>query len=926
MARVEHLGWDQQPVDLAADWIVREYTDQLPDSWIALPGARSGRILTERLARRQSGPTRPARILTAGNLTDVLLEIERPMASRLARTLAWERALRDLSPKELSSILARVPDVDGPTAAWVRLAEKVRSLFGELAAEGLVFGDVADCERLSVLDGERSRWQALAKAQVAMLAHIRRAGLDDPHVARREAIEAGRLRENARVLLVGVVELNGLSKRLLALPGIETTALVFAPEDRADDFDDYGCLIPERVVARGLTSPMDCWTVVEDPEAQAQAAIDEIAKWNSEFAAEQITIGVANAEVTPYLKRRLHSLGVLARDAAGRSFSGSRPARLCAALATHLRDASFHSFSELVRHPDVGALLGFDDDQDPIGWLDKYQARHLPDRVDGKWVGESRERDRMTILHARIEEVMGLGQLTGVRALRQWAAVLREILLRVYAGPQYESDKSADDDGRRELTLACEALAEAIDELSALPELLEPELAFADAIDLALRSLSGRSLPPAGERKGEATIELLGWLELALDDAPALIVTGYEDGLVPETLGSDAFLPDSLRHSLGLADNRGRLARDLYLTDCLLQSRSKVHFITGRKSRSLDPQLPSRILFHGDAELVPQRVRQFIHAPQRSRPEHKDDIRPSRRLPMREGVAQGLPERFSATSFRTYIDSPYLFYLRHVLRVETLHDRHHEMDPLAFGILAHDALEAYGKSEEMQGCADEDQIRAYLQQSLERLAFRKLGKSSLPAAKLQVDQLAWRLDHFATDQAKRVADGWRIAHVEWSPKDGAVALDVDGRTEWISGRIDRIDYHQDGRWAIWDYKTSEKVKDPGKLHRNKKGVWLDLQLPLYRRLAAELGRAGLPELGWISISGERKSQSFHAVNNWAEADFESAEDEARAIIRKVRDGCFDDLGKWKPNEPVMQAIGGLGLVSALPAGEQGGEE
>ena len=47
-------------------------------------------------------------------------------------------------------------------------------------------------------------------------------------------------------------------------------------------------------------------------------------------------------------------------------------------------------------------------------------------------------------------------------------------------------------------------------------------------------------------------VELLGWLELPLDDTPAAIITSFNEGFVPTSLNSDLFLPNELRRRLGL--------------------------------------------------------------------------------------------------------------------------------------------------------------------------------------------------------------------------------------------------------------------------------------------------------------------------------------------------------------------------------------
>ena len=69
----------------------------------------------------------------------------------------------------------------------------------------------------------------------------------------------------------------------------------------------------------------------------------------------------------------------------------------------------------------------------------------------------------------------------------------------------------------------------------------------AAAVHLAFEALESSYLPSMAA--GDA-IQLLGWLELPLDDAPALIVTSFHEGVIPESVNSDLFLPNALR-SLG---------------------------------------------------------------------------------------------------------------------------------------------------------------------------------------------------------------------------------------------------------------------------------------------------------------------------------------------------------------------------------------
>jgi len=130
----EFLGWGAMPLERAAIWLVERFGPDMDGVLVALPGARGGRILGESIARRIGPRLRPPRVVTAGLASDELLAVEGSPAGRLVRTLAWKEALAGLDAGSLSQIVARAPARED-LAGWMGLAEEVRGLFGEVAAE-----------------------------------------------------------------------------------------------------------------------------------------------------------------------------------------------------------------------------------------------------------------------------------------------------------------------------------------------------------------------------------------------------------------------------------------------------------------------------------------------------------------------------------------------------------------------------------------------------------------------------------------------------------------------------------------------------------------------------------------------------------------------------------------------------------------------
>ena len=107
------------------------------------------------------------------------------------------------------------------------------------------------------------------------------------------------------------------------------------------------------------------------------------------------------------------------------------------------------------------------------------------------------------------------------------------------------------------------------------------------------------------------TIDLQGWLEVAWEDAPHLIVAGANEGVLPETIHGDGFLPESIRAPLGLRSNEDRFARDAWLLELLIRSRGddgQVDFFVGRQRHNGDPLKPSRLLFRCPDSQLAERV------------------------------------------------------------------------------------------------------------------------------------------------------------------------------------------------------------------------------------------------------------------------------------------------------------------------------
>jgi hypothetical protein len=410
--------------------------------------------------------------------------------------------------------------------------------------------------------------------------------------------------------------------------------------------------------------------------------------------------------------------------------------------------------------------------------LDRYYTQHLPARLDGQWLGPASQCDGIRRIQQRLRSL--LEPLAGdARYPREWADALSQLLLAVYQRDAWDLD----DPAQRQVVLACEQLHHGLAGLADVPDPIAPRMTAAASIQLALQTLETASI--ASAINAEA-VELLGWLELPLDDAPALVVTSFHEGIVPKSVNADLF---SARSRLGLDDNARRYGM---LQSGVLLASARVTLIVARRDQERSVLLP--IVVAADEQTVasgPVGVRPARESQRRPPPARPSAIRP---VPDAAAAAVAGARRRQAHAI-SRLACPYRFYLQHVLRLAAVSDQARELDGAAFGSLLHEVLRDFGESPEAQS-SDPSQIAGRLDMLLDQHARESFGALPVAAVLVQLEQLRLRLRAFAEKQAQWYARGWRIAHTEAPGRQLGVDLMADGKAPLLTGRMDRIDVHE----------------------------------------------------------------------------------------------------------------------------------
>ncbi len=961
--------------DLVPDSAAGRFLD-LSAHIVVVPGGRAMRRLEELLVERgrELGVfLTPPQITTLGQLPELLFEHDGAVASPQALTLAWAETLRAFPRDRLSTLYGRLP-ADGALVEWVRMARQLQVLHLEIAGGGLLF----DAVKARCSGAEAERWRVLADLQKEVLARLDRERLLDPDRARLEAVRTGRIGSGGEVWLIGIPEISGIARAFLERIRDRLMVLVHAPQDCSELFDDLGAIRVDAWLKRESKLDDAMLRVAEGSSEQARQVVEIIAEAvarDADLQPEDIVVGALDTDVIPFLEETMAEAGLTARDAAGRPLTASAPLRLLSSTAALLAGRRWEAFAEWVRHPDIdrcrrtmsidppfegsegstapdtpehaGARLGLS-----LAALDRWYEDRLPIQVglEAGAAGRSTpgEPGEEGGIHGRVglltSTLLGpLGQDATRRPISEWAEPILEYLARVYDGLDLDEGREGD----RSLVTALSKIGSEIQQWRRLPIGLAPECTVGVALQVMVGAMVNGAIPYPSRRDA---IDLLGWLELQLDDAPIAIVAGVHAGTLPESVTGGPFLTDALRTRLRLEDNAHRYARAIYRLSALRHSRH-LYLVSGRTSSEGDPLRPSPLML---ADPSPQvTARRLIDF-------YEGDSTPAGEEPLdRKGQESGgshladasrfnspphplirfaAPDSIRATDFKRVLDDPYRFVLEQMEGCHEQHDRDRELDGRRFGELAHEVLERFGRSTAANS-ADVQVIEATLDEILDEVVRHRFGRRARYAqvtVRLQVEQLRSRLRHFAVWQSGWIADGWRIREVERATEGDGLPLVVDGHPIGVRAKIDRIDHHpQTGRWVVWDYKTTDDGPAPEATHlagpRNDKR-WVDLQLPLYRWMTQQFRDAdGGPlipqgesvEVGYILLPRDLDAVRGR-VADWDESDFMDAMTAAHDVVRLLRAGevAFDPSIRSRWATPAMDGLLGHAQLAAF-ADEEG---
>ncbi|MFZ4116312.1 MAG: PD-(D/E)XK nuclease family protein [Chthoniobacterales bacterium] len=809
------FGWETPWLPRLATYLLSRWNNEeqrpcgdLSTTVVIVPGRRAGRRLLELLAleaEKERVILIPPRIVTLQEAVTLLLilpEGSLPEATEWTCRLAWREALLQFPEHLLQHIQPLSQEISRHHRGEYLLGI-IEALAQELGRVGLDFKTIS--VRVGTLfpetsEREEPRWQALAELEHGYRELLNSWGYIAPNDHVRVCLEQGIAADGVSVLVAGVVESTPFFNSFFEK--IDPTILIIAPQEHASGFTQNGGLVTSYWLENPAFIQDSQLITCERSQDQAVEVVRLISLLPT--PSENVAVAIPDVTTLPLLQDYLKQHGVETRWAAGLPFLGGRLCQLLKAMADFLdhkneEGPSLQAIGALVRHPDIQPHCSAPEEF--LRQLDALEGEHLPAFLDKERLSFFKKNQTLLSWVEELEKIIGV--YPNALLLEECVLKLRAVLLRILGKRQVRSDT-----WEGHYFLGClEQLLLILEEIERIGAHVSTLCTMNDFIQNLLDMLLKKRIP---EREEPGALELLGWLEMSADDSPCAIITSCYEGSLSSSQAGNPLLPDRLRHILGLSDESSLLARDHYLLQTIVTSREAI-IITPRYNGRGEPVRPSRLLMLGTSlEKLPERV---LSLTQRRVLEEQKEKHHSASHTSHFGARPVGSERVTSvtvTGLRTYLQSPRLFYLQHVLKLQEFEEAPLEMDAGHFGTLLHTVLGAFGREEKLAQEQDAKKIAAWLRKKLFHLAKLHFAPGPTLPINLQLEEVAQTLDGFATAQAAHCEEGWKIIACEQTlsqPLEAKMILH-DGRSMLLQGRIDRIDWHpEQKRWMIIDYKT-----------------------------------------------------------------------------------------------------------------------
>lgn len=879
--KVNFLGLDKSFVELSVKKLIEDFCDNdvldLSNKLLLSPSSRFNRNLQSYLfkeCKKNNIKLYFGDLITPGLLPKKLNFTNSKFANHLEEELALFSVLVEASEDKIESYLGKNLN----QLQLYNFTREFRKFFQELSRSFIELSDVLEQKEIDLTENEVGRIKFFSDIRKTFYSKLEALDLLSSDKYLNDLINTNGVDQSLEIILFNCIDLTPRIKKLISLSATNAWHYIYANEKDSLGFSKTGEFLGGYWINQHLDINSEQIRIVDNANLQASLVASELLGKDDKFS-----VIYRDDTSARLLSKNLSKFDIKHTLAVSENLSESLIGSLLKVLSDYIGFKSFDNFLNLVKHPVIFKHLNLDRQTEVVEKLLNYQSKRFQDSYN--LFLQKLPLDLVEFVKKVNDLTLSFSNCSDLKAS---ANTFYEFIEDVFSS---NIDNSYDGKiNEKAFELVVYELLN-IKNLSA--DFNQIEFDFSKFCNILLNALSYGSYFKKLESE---EVKIVGSLEALLDDSKSVYFIDCVQGFFPEKVNNNWFLPDSVRKLLKLNDNQERFAREAYFCKAISISKANVFYYVPKFSLiEREEYFPSQIFYQLNQDKLISVVNKLYNGDilidRNDLDEKEEDTLFEIEVPK---VTQNVNE-MSITSFKSYLRCPYRYYLWHVKKLDTPNNNFEELSPVNFGIILHDVLENFAKSD-FKDAENSEDIFVFLKNNLTQYFKDNFGSNVVATLDLQKVVLEKRLKNFANFQAKQRADGYKILHSEYDLTSLDIFLDHEHGLTKLKGRIDRIDVNEkEGKLALYDYKTSNNAKKPSTTHMHR-GEWVDLQLPLYNYMLRAKGEVKDIELGFINLSSEN-SDALLEKAKWSDEDLEEAVEVARKVAASVYSCKF-----WPPTE------------------------
>ena len=306
---------------------------------LVVPGRSFARNLQSRLvgnAHKQDKVIGLPEMMTTSRFLQRLLQLDKPVASEQLINLTTATVLRGLPDEAIAPIIGSTTHTTRDLKYWLLLAKEINEIVDEFST-GLQSTDPTswpDSAKLILTNHSESRMNSIHTVRSKVIKKLEDQGFCIP-AHRWLSVSPDELVLPKSVVLLGMTDMHAVvrnSLKMLLTLDVEIESLIFAPETRDDQFDEFGCVLLDAWSTTDIDIPDDDIDVAGSPSDQANRLLQKLASLGGEYAPDEITIAVTDPHSVSLIRRQLDGHDVSTRYAVGKSVISTPEATLLSSV------------------------------------------------------------------------------------------------------------------------------------------------------------------------------------------------------------------------------------------------------------------------------------------------------------------------------------------------------------------------------------------------------------------------------------------------------------------------------------------------------------------------------------------------------------------------------------------------------------------